>query len=42
MLTTGQTSLIKGFKSQKKPDKMFEAFLAWDEDKNKLIFKFPQ
>lgn len=42
LFTTGQTSLIKGFKSQKKPDKMFEAFLAWDEDKNKLIFKFPQ
>lgn len=42
LLTTGQTSLIKGFKSQKKPDKMFEAFLAWDEDKNKLVFKFQQ
>lgn len=35
----GETSLIKGFKS--KEGKKFDAFLAWNKEKQSVVFRFP-
>ncbi|MEK4629154.1 DNA topoisomerase III [Solibacillus sp. FSL R7-0682] len=37
LLTTGETSLIKGFK---KGEKYFDAHIVWDKNTQKVIFKF--
>lgn len=41
LLATGQTALIKNFLSKKK-EKTFDAFVAWDENQKKIIYRFPK